>query len=226
MTASPNSTRPPPYHNSVFLYTGQGLSVYPASETQRDADARGSIREKAKLVATSQRTIAPQKRRLMADMTVTDIVIAAATVVLVGITWRYVRLTGSLLKATYKPQLFISLRYKEFIGSSGHSLHWQHIYVKNIEVGLARKVEFGGDLSFKTGKSTPLTENGLIKNGIDALAPGQEMNDSVEIDFEPDEAYPTVLITVTYKDSMGGDYDDEFTLDFNDRSSPIESGSS
>ena len=148
------------------------------------------------------------------------LIVAIATVVLVGITWRYVRLTGSLLKATYKPQIFVSLRYEEFIGSSGSSLHWQNICVKSIGAGLAREVRFGGDLSFRTEISTPLKEIGFIKNGIDALAPGQEMDERVPIEFEPDEEYPPVLITVAYKDSMGGDYKDEFTLDFNDRSLP------
>ena len=88
-------------------------------------------------------------------------------------------------------------------------------------MGPARKVEFGGDLSLLS-----LQDIGFIKNGIDALAPGQEMNDRVEIEFEPDEAYPPVLITVACKDSMGDDYNDEFILDFNDRVYNVESGSS
>ena len=37
------------------------------------------------------------------------LIAAIATVVLVGITWRYVQLTDSLLKATYKPQVVVSL---------------------------------------------------------------------------------------------------------------------
>lgn len=148
------------------------------------------------------------------------VVTAGATIVLAIITSRYVRLTDSLLKATYKPQIFVSLVYGKFIGSSGSSLHWQNICVKNIGVGLARKVEFGGDLSFKTKESTPLKEIDFIKSGIDALPPGEEKNDRVNIEFEPDEAYPPVLITVAYKDSMGGDYNDEFILDFNDRAEP------
>ena len=148
------------------------------------------------------------------------LIAAMATVVLVGITWRYVRLTDSLLKATYKPQIFVFLHYGEFIGSSGSSIHWQNICVKSIGAGLAREVMFGGDLSFKTEISTPLKEISFIKNGIDALAPGQEMDERVRIKYEPDGEYPPVLITVAYKDSIGDDYDGEFTLDFNDRTKP------
>ena len=152
------------------------------------------------------------------------LITAIATIVLVGITWRYVRLTqeyvrltDSLLKATYKPQIFVSLRYEVFVGSSGSSLHWQNFCVKNIGVGPARKVRFGGDLCFRTEKSPPLKEIGFIKNGIDALAPGQEMSERVKIEFMSDKEYPPVLITVTYEDSMSGDDNDEFTLDFNNR---------
>ena len=52
-------------------------------------------------------------------------------IALVGITWWYVRLTDSLLKATYKPQIFVSLRYEVFISPSGAgALCWQHIVLK------------------------------------------------------------------------------------------------
>ena len=147
------------------------------------------------------------------------IITALATVILVIITWRYVCLTGSLLKATYKPQIFISLRYEVFISPTGAgALCWQHICVKNIGVGPARKVVFGGDLSFKTKKSTSLKEMGFIKNGIDAVAHGQEMSERVPLESHSTEKYPPVLITVTYKDSMGDAHNNEFTLDFNNRS--------
>ena len=155
-------------------------------------------------------------------ITITTAIISTGTTVFLAIiTWRYVRLTGSLLKATYKPQIFISLRYEVFISPTGAgALCWQHICVKNIGVGPARKVGFGGDLSFKTKESTSLKEMGFLKKGIDALAPGQEESESVSLELMSHEKYPPVLITVTYKDSMGDDYDDEFTLNFNDRSSP------
>ena len=91
------------------------------------------------------------------------------------------------------------------------------IYVKNIGVGPARKVRFGGDLTFTTKKDNSLQDIGFIKNGIDALAPGEEISDRVYLELGSVEKHQPVLITVTYKDSMGGDYNDEFRLDFNDR---------
>ena len=70
---------------------------------------------------------------------------------------------------------------------------------------------------FKTEKSNLLQDIGFMKNGIDALAPGQEESERVPLELVSHEEYSPVLITVTYKDGMGDDYDDEFTLDFNDR---------
>ena len=85
-----------------------------------------------------QSTNGDSERRFMAEiistivMATAAVVTAGATIALVVITSRYVRLTNSQLKATYKPQIFVSLFYVEFIGSSGSSLHWQKICVKNV----------------------------------------------------------------------------------------------
>ena len=65
-----------------------------------------------------------------------------------------------------------------------------------------------------------LNEIDFIRKGIDALAPGRERKGNVtnrrSIGYKPDDVYPPVVITVNYKDSMGGNHDDEFKLDFND----------
>ena len=62
------------------------------------------------------------------------LITACATIVLAVITSRYVRLTDSLLKATCKPQIFVSLRYELFISPTGAGvLCWQRICVKNID---------------------------------------------------------------------------------------------
>ena len=177
--------------------------------------------------STGETTNGDSERRFMTEnistivIAISTLASAGATIVLAIITGRYVRLTDSLLKATYKPQIFVSLRYEVFVSPTGAgALCWQNICVKNIGVGPARKVEFGGDLSFKTEKSISLQDIGFIKNGIDALAPGQEQSKRVLLELMSHEEYPPVLITVAYKDSMGGDYNDEFTLNFNDRTEP------
>ena len=155
------------------------------------------------------------------------LIAAIATVVLVGITWRYVRLTDSLLKATYKPQIVVSLRTYR-----GGRTDWyrQGICVTNAGSGVARKIEFEGDLSFSTGDGIPLDTIDFIRDGIDALAPGDERTRNITRDryrgnesdrsIETDRPFPHVLVAVTYKDVLGKNYDDKFTLNFNDVSIP------
>ena len=125
------------------------------------------------------------------------VVTAGATIVLAVITSRYVRLTDSLLTATYKPQIFVSLRCKLFVSpAEAGGLPYQNICVKNIGVGPARKVRFGGDLSFTTKTGNSLQDIGFIKNEIDALAPGEEIRDSVYIELGFVVKHQPVLITV------------------------------
>jgi hypothetical protein len=155
------------------------------------------------------------------------LIAAIATVVLVGITWRYVRLTDSLLKATYKPQIVVSLRTYR-----GDRVDWyrQGICVTNAGVGVARKIEFEGDLSFSTGDGIPLDTIDFIRDGIDALAPGDERTRNITKDrtrknesvrsIETDRPFRLVLVTVTYMDVLGVQYNDKFTLNFNDVSIP------
>ena len=170
------------------------------------------------------------ERRFMTEIISTIVIAAAAvvtagaTIVLAVITSRYVQLTASQLKATYKAQIFVSLRYESAAGLKvpGSVSCWQHLCVENIGVGPARKVEFEGDLSFKTQESTSLKEIDFIKNGIDALAPGQMERKGIPLELRSHEEYPPVKITVIYKDSMGEDYKDKFILDFNDRTMPEE----
>lgn len=142
-----------------------------------------------------------------------------ATVVLVIITWRYVRLTGELLKATYKPEIII---YPDVERRHDHlTLHNKYICVENVGTGVARKVKFGGDLGFNIKDGKRLNQIDFIQNGIDTLAPGQKRR-AVLISFKDpmDEQYKPVMITVVCKDSRGGSHDGEFTLDFNDWTLP------
>lgn len=155
------------------------------------------------------------------------VIVAIATVVLAAITLWYASLTSSLLKATYKPQIVVSLRtYRE----GRQDWYRQGICVTNAGAGVARKIEFGGDLSFSTWDGIPLDTIDFIRDGIDVLAPGQERTRNIirnryrgnenDRSIETDSPFPPVLVTVTYKDVLGKNYDDKFTLNFNDVSIP------
>ena len=149
------------------------------------------------------------------------LIAAIATVILVGITWRYVQLTDNLLKSTYRPQIVVSLHISRL--SDNYDIYTKYISVENVGTGVARKLIFGGDLDFETEDGTPLNQIPFFKNGIDALVPGKDRGHQVTNPRGPAsppevEQYKPVVITVAYEDWTGGDYDDEFTLDFNDLS--------
>ena len=70
------------------------------------------------------------------------LIAAIATVILVGITWRYVRLTDNLLKSTYRPQIVVSLHISWLPDSNVYN---KYISVENVGTGVARNLIFGGD---------------------------------------------------------------------------------
>lgn len=154
---------------------------------------------------------------------VSAFVTAGATIVLAIITWRYVRLTGGLLKATYKPQIVVFLHLRGLIRHFDDQVI--AICVENVGQGMARKVRFGGNLSFRFRGGISLETVDFIRNGIDTLAPGQTRRSNLYTfkrstpDWDGEKHQP-VVISVACKDSMGGDHDDEFILDFNDLDLP------
>ena len=136
---------------------------------------------------------------------------ALATVVLVAITWWYVRLTKMMLKASNTPIVRL------FLYSSQHSFS---LCVQNIGTGFAHDIRFTGDLSFKTlnfmGESdVPLEELEPFNNGIEYLGPGHKIEtflfDRADLACVPDQTFD---ITVTYKDLANIKDEKTFTFDF------------
>ncbi|MDE0688956.1 MAG: hypothetical protein OXI61_12370 [Candidatus Poribacteria bacterium] len=101
---------------------------------------------------------------------ISPFVTAAATVVLGLITWRYVRLTREILKATNKPEILIFLHPADRFPSI-------NLCIQNIGTGFASKIMFTGDLAFRptTLHSIPLKDIGIFKNGIDYLGPEKKL---------------------------------------------------
>ena len=93
------------------------------------------------------------------------LIAAIATVVLVVITLRYVRLTQEILKATNKPEVIIFLRFNNDGTIS--------LRIENIGTGYASDVEFAGDLLSYKARPQFFGEEGKkikelppFKNGI------------------------------------------------------------
>ena len=131
---------------------------------------------------------------------------ALATVILVVITWWYVRLTKMMLKTSNTPVVRI------FLHASESSIT---LCVENIGTGFAQDIKFKGDLSFKPTQPSGATIGELnpFKDGIDYLGPGHKSETFLfhrgELTRLPNHTFP---ITVTYKDLAG--FKDEKTFIF------------
>ena len=136
------------------------------------------------------------------------LIAAIATVVLVGITWRYVRLTQEILKATNNPEVAVFLNAER--GSTIVEL-----CVENIGTGYASDIKFTGDLSVKptlTPEKT-LEEVEPFKSGIDYLGAGYGTKTPfflVDEVFKPPEQ--SFYIVVSYRDSTEAPHKKKFTF--------------
>ena len=134
---------------------------------------------------------------------------AAATIVLVGITWWYVRLTQEILKATNKPQVILYLHYDSRDVS---------LCVENIGTGYASDVNFDGSLlSFKQMRLDGLTLEELepFKSGINYLGSGYKIEtylfSSGQLSSIEKKPYN---IVANYKDSTNTPEEEKFTFEF------------
>ena len=147
---------------------------------------------------------------------ITGAVVAIGTAALAFITWRYVRLTRQLVEASHKPEIIVYLRASSTLIRDNLEVNETTLCVKNVGPGVARKIEFGDNLSFAPYGGEPLESIGFLKNGIDVLAPGQERKQNQPNVADPfgDLSQLQVTIRVNYEDSRGTKYSDAFPLDF------------
>ncbi len=141
------------------------------------------------------------------------LIAAIATVILVGITWRYVRLTQEILKATNKPEVIIFLRFNNDKTIS--------LRIENIGTGYASDVELAGDLLSYKARPQFFGEEGKkikelppFKNGIPYLGSGHKIDTlplfSIYVEEEDHIPKHAISITVSYKDSTGTPDDKTF----------------
>lgn len=158
-----------------------------------------------------------------------------STFVLVIITGWYAYLTRKLVDTANKPEVIVYLLCEKVIsGLVGENKLDQSIFettvttlsVENVGTGVARKIKFGGDLTFAPYGGTPLEQIGFLKRGISLLAPGQkiERNQVSRLTGSVDFSQVPVDIDVTYEDLQGKEYSRSFTLDFSESDLPPPSG--
>ena len=140
--------------------------------------------------------------------------VAASTVVYAVLTWRLVSETRSLRKAQTDPQLSVSVE-----SDRGDPNGRVDLVIRNHGGGAAQNItlEFEGDPTHFS-ETRPIDQVGMIANGIRYLEPhgsrriplGWLFGDGK---FEKAMQEPWVF-NVGYKDSLGKDKIDTFTIDF------------
>ena len=161
---------------------------------------------------------------------------AVATGVLAYITRRYVlltreyvTLTQEMLENSYRPEVVVFLFYEgvrafQVTSTEYRSVTEIRIGVKNIGPGVARKIQFEMDPSFR-----PYQEGGsslgdvyFLVNGVNRLVPAEEIKpDNIFLvgGFD-DQNQVQTTIRGTWEDSKGKKYCEDFQLNFADPDLP------
>ena len=137
------------------------------------------------------------------------VVTTGATIVLVGITWWYVRLTQDILKASNKPEVILYLsdqgRPLDHGESVIHALENTIVTLclHNIGTGYASDISFSGDLSFQpTLSNKTLAEMEPFKSGLSHLGSEYKVDRPLFLMGEMTEIpKQSFNIIVSYKDS-------------------------
>ena len=146
------------------------------------------------------------------------VAVAAATIVLVGVTIFYAWVTKKMLEENrqmridaQKPEIIIYPVVRRRI------FPLVNLYVQNIGPGTAYDVKFTTDFSFSLNEEKTLEKAPFLRYGIGCLLPGERrdhnLNDSPGINF--DDIVPIELkIVVTYNDSTSKKYKKCFCIKF------------
>ncbi len=167
------------------------------------------------------------------------IITALATALLAYITWRYVRLmktyvqltkenvqlTQEMVENSYKPEVVVFLLHEGIrTVQTGPTQQTDKrtiiLGIKNVGPGVARKIKFEGDFSFRSyGGDLPLKSINFLANGIERLVPGKERRSNSFLigDLSDD---PNHTIIVTWEDLKGKKYCEDFCLNFHDSELP------
>ena len=170
------------------------------------------------------------------------IITALATALLAYITWRYVRLmktyvqltqenvqlTQEMVENSYKPEVVVCLlsrgtRPVKIAPTETTDKPIMILSIKNVGPGVARKIKFEGDFSFRSYEDGESLESvNFLTNEIERLVPGEERRSNSTFTADPfrDPNQLQVTITGTWEDLKGKKYCEDFCLNFADSELP------
>lgn len=138
-------------------------------------------------------------------------VVALATVVYAILTWKLVSETRMMRMVQTEPKISANLQPTE------ESIHFIEIIIQNIGLGPAYKVEFKVDPDFEDKDlKLKLSEVGFIKDGLYLFAPNQTLKFPLAFLFKDfkEKIEKSFKLTITYQNSIGSIYTDEYPIDF------------
>ena len=156
---------------------------------------------------------------------ITAIISTGTAIFLAIITWRYVRLTQEMLENSYRPEVVVRLLYEgvrtvQTAPTERTGKRTMILSIKNVGPGVARKIKFEGDFSFRSyGGDLPLKSINFLENGIDRLVPSEERRSNSFLTGNPSDD-PNHTITGTWEDLKGKKYCEDFCLNFADSELP------
>ena len=148
------------------------------------------------------------------------VAVAAATVVLVGVTIFYAWVTKKMLEENrqmridaQKPEIVIY----PYLDVSHRLFAHVDLLVENIGRGAAYDVKFTTDLSFSLNEKKPLEKAPFLRYGISCFLPGERrthnLNNAPPLGFN-EISHQQIKIEVFYKDLMSQTYERCFCINF------------
>lgn len=137
-------------------------------------------------------------------------VVASATVVYAILTWKLVSETRRMREAQTEPKVSLCIQPREEL------INFIDLVIQNVGLGPAYDIKFKISPDFEYAKGRFLSELGFMKNGVRFIAPNQKIQfflTSMIENFE-EKIEKSFQVTITYKNSVGKTYEDEYPIDF------------
>ena len=141
---------------------------------------------------------------------ISSLLVAIVTGVYVVLSWRLLQESKKMRILQNQPRVSITFE------PEGHQINLIDLVIKNTGLGPASDLRFRLQSDSEMIEGMPLSEVGLIKNGLSYLGPQQEFRFLLAILYAAtkEQMEQPVIITVQYNDTFNTQYSNTFTIDF------------
>jgi len=144
-------------------------------------------------------------------LVVFSLVVAVSTMFYAILTGKLVSETRKMREVQTEPNIFVSLQSKE------HWIGLIDLMIQNIGLGAAYNLKFELEPDFEYSKGRFLSELNFIKNGVNYLAPNQQIKHFLTSLIGRGELEKTkIKFRVKYENYLGKEYQKSYILDFSE----------